>query len=109
MRRKIVAVSSIIALALCFGRVGAWASADDAHACCRASAPSTPGPAFTECCAPAAVGAATRLSSDAAVITVVSPALSSALTFFGAAAQDQAPPGLVAFRADAPTRAPPLA
>lgn len=112
MRRRALAVLSVLALASCFGRVSAWANAPgDAHACCRgeSSAPAK-GPVLAECCAvTAAVGAVKAVPASLTFIIVESPALATSVTASPVTETGTSPPGPQTFRSAVPARAPPRA
>lgn len=109
--RRLAAGSLVLTLALCFGRVAAWAalagSAADAHACC--PAPEEPqAPGITRCCPDAAAVSVLCLERHDALISVL-PLESAAPSPSPAVAPEvPAPPGPQARLSSAPARAPPL-
>ena len=107
MRRKLAAALTVLALAACFGRVSAWASTGDPHACCASD--SSKAPSLVECCpTPAAVAAPHSPAPDLLLIDVPVFVPSAAVPL---APEDDsaAPPGPQTFRSAVPARAPPLA
>jgi hypothetical protein len=112
MTRKFCAALAVLALASCFGRVSAWASAPgDSHACCAGDSPApAKAPAVAECCAvPAAAHAVKPLSVELSFIIVAAPAPAPAFAFERVEADASGPPGRRTFRRAVPARAPPLA
>lgn len=112
MVRKCAAALLVLALASCYGRVSAWATAPgDDHGCCRGEA-STPAEtsSLAECCAvPAAIHAVKTAPSSLTFVVVPEPALVPAPSILTVAASGSAPPGPTqALRACVPSRAPPL-
>lgn len=111
MTRKLAAVLSALALALCFSRATAWAAVShhrDAHACCHHGAPATT--TLNDCCVTtAAVGAVHFVRVDAPALLVALPVLPAAPVFVAATPPVTAPPGPWTYRAAVPARAPPLA
>ena len=107
MRRRIAAVLTVLALAACFGRVSAWASMGDAHACCASDPSETP--TLVECCpTPAAVAAPHSPVPDLVLIDVPAfiPVFAAS---FATEDASSAPPGPQTLRSAVPARAPPLA
>jgi hypothetical protein len=108
--RGLAAGSLVLTLALCFGRVAAWAalldSAADAHACCPApDAPETPG--ITRCCPDAAAVAAPAVHRLDALVSVSTPEADEPSTRLAGAPEVPAPPGPQARLSTLPSRAPP--
>jgi hypothetical protein len=112
MPRKLPAILSALALALCFSRAAAWASVvnhGDAHACCRHGAPAKT-PTLNDCCvSTAAVGAVHLVRVDAPALLVALPVLPAASALVVTTPDIEAPPGARTYRAAVPARAPPLA
>jgi hypothetical protein len=113
MRRRLLAVLSVLALTLCVGRVGAWASspAASAHACCQAPKGRSPVPTMESCCPVAAAVVAPKLAAVAIIAFVVlaAPRLPAPQVLISAVPVLAAPPGTSSHRATGPARAPPLA
>jgi hypothetical protein len=111
MTRKLAAILSALALALCFSRAAAWAAIahhGDAHACCHHGAPATT--TLNDCCVTtAAVGAVSRGRVAAPARPVALLVLPAAPAFAADAPESKAPPGVRTYRAAVPARAPPLA
>ena len=111
MTRKLAAVLSALALALCFSRATAWgalAHHGDAHACCHHGAPATT--TLNDCCVTtAAVGAVHFIRVAAPALPVALPVLPAAPVFAVSSPEPKAPPGVRTYRAAVPARAPPLA
>lgn len=111
MRRRLLAVLSILALTLCVGRVASWASpAANAHSCCQAPKGKT-APAMEQCCPDAAATISPRVSSALVVTAFVpaAPRLSASQPATSLTVAPAAPPGASGYLATAPARAPPLA
>jgi hypothetical protein len=111
MTRKLAAVLSALALALCFSRAAAWAASvrhGDAHACCHHGAPATT--TLNDCCVTtAAVGAIHLIRIDAPALPIALPGLPAAPFFVALKPTASAPPGVRTYRSAVPARAPPLA
>lgn len=109
--RRLAAGSLVLTLALCFGRVAAWAalldSAADAHACCPApDAPETAG--ITRCCPDAAAVSVLCLERHDALIAVLLPVSAAPASRLAGAPEVPAPPGPQARLSSVPARAPPF-
>jgi hypothetical protein len=113
MRRRVLAVLSVLALTICVGRVSAWASspAASAHACCQAPKSHAPVPTMESCCPIGAAVVAPRLSVEnaPAVAAAAAPRLPAPSVLAFAVAVPSAPPWAAFFNTAGPARAPPLA
>jgi hypothetical protein len=113
MRRRLLAVLSVLALTLCVGRVSAWAAspAAGAHACCQAPKGRAPVPTMESCCPVGAAVVAPRAALSTVVTTAVvaAPRLPAPSLLAFAVAVPSAPPGASFHLATGLARAPPLA
>jgi|GEM_PF-3641687 len=111
MRRRIIGVLSVLALALCTARVASWAApAADPHACCHTPKGTVPPASLVECCPAAAAAVAPHvLAPVLTALTCAAPAVAPAPRLVSSATVPAAPPGPRAYRAASPARAPPLA
>ena len=112
MRRRLLAVLSVLALTLCVGRVSAWAAAPaaSAHSCCQAPKGAAPVPTMESCCPVAAAVVSPRLAPSAVVAAaaVAAPRLPAPSLLAIAVAVPSSPPGATVYRTAGPARAPPL-
>lgn len=113
MRRRLLAVLSVVALTLCVGRVSAWASSPAAsqHACCQAPKGRAPVPTMESCCPVAAAVVSPRLAPtpSVAIAAVAAPRLPAPSIRAFAVAVPSASPWAALYITAGPARAPPLA
>ncbi len=110
MPPRLLAALAAIALTLCAGRVGAWASpTGDAHACCHVPKGKTPAAGVSECCPAAAAVSAPRIHAPAAAVEAdAAPAPHAPQAAFVRVDVPSSPPVAASYRAAVPARAPPL-
>lgn len=110
MLRKLFATVTVLALALCAGRVAAYASPTaDAHACCHAQKASTPKAVLVDCCPIAAAVTAPSLTDPLfAIMPHSAPSAVTVAVLIAPLPVPTSPPGPRTYRAASPARAPPL-